>query len=255
MMSTTILQTYKNRPFRILSTQLSRFRFGTASSNDTTANSIHSTGSDAYAVYKEQMEDLQAEREALFMFSDEEKLSWTNHSVTEGNSKSNNSNNSSSSEVQYRSLEDTLTHLRSLGSNEFSMNEEDDSYMVSPSSPFTHLSSSGDSISMVDVGNKIATTRMAKAQCKVIFPSEVMAAFDIRNNGEMVGPKGPIFETARLAGIMGAKRTSDLIPLCHPLPLDRVHVDIRLEGNVAIIKCECKVTHRTGVEVSVSHHI
>jgi len=64
-----------------------------------------------------------------------------------------------------------------------------------------------------------------------------------------VGPKGPIFSTAKLAGIMAAKRTSDLIPLCHPLPLDKVHVEIHLVGNVATIECECRVTHKTGVEM------
>lgn len=47
------------------------------------------------------------------------------------------------------------------------------------------------------------------------------------------------------------RRTSDLIPLCHPLPLDKVHVDIRLEGNTAIVECECRVTHKTGVEMEV----
>jgi cyclic pyranopterin phosphate synthase len=47
------------------------------------------------------------------------------------------------------------------------------------------------------------------------------------------------------------RRTSDLIPLCHPLPLDRVHIDIQLVGNKAIIECECRVTHKTGVEMEV----
>jgi cyclic pyranopterin phosphate synthase len=51
-------------------------------------------------------------------------------------------------------------------------------------------------------------------------------------------------------GLFG-RRTSDLIPLCHPLPLDKVHVDIRLEGNTAIVECECRVTHKTGVEMEV----
>ncbi len=46
-----------------------------------------------------------------------------------------------------------------------------------------------------------------------------------------------------------SRRTSDLIPLCHPLPLEKVHIDITLEGNVAVITCECRVTHKTGVEM------
>ncbi len=49
-----------------------------------------------------------------------------------------------------------------------------------------------------------------------------------------------------------SRRTSELIPLCHPLPLDSVHIDIQLVGNQAIIECECRVTHKTGVEMEVS---
>ena len=197
-------------------------------------------------MYKEQLEDLQAEREAIFMFSDSEKESWVQQSSS--------LLNSSPSEVReensnFMSLDETLVKLRSAeeSSDLFS---KDDSYTMPSSSPFTHLTSHGDSITMVDVGDKHVTTRIAKACSKVVFPKEVMSAFQARSNGtEIIGPKGPIFETARLAGIMGAKRTSDLIPLCHPLPLDSVHIDIWLEGNVAIIECECKVTHKTGVEM------
>jgi cyclic pyranopterin phosphate synthase len=109
---------------------------------------------------------------------------------------------------------------------------------------------------MVDVGNKTPTRRIAKARCTVTFPPEVLSAFSTQpQNKDMIGPKGPIFETARLAGIMGAKKTSDLIPLCHPLPLDRVHVEIELVGNQAIVECECWVTHKTGVEMEVSYLI
>lgn len=118
--------------------------------------------------------------------------------------------------------------------------------------PFTHLNKKGDQVSMVDVGNKEVTRRVAVARSSVVFPPEVMKAFGITKNSgshEMIGKKGPIFSTARLAGIMGAKRTSDLIPLCHPLPLDKVNIDIWLEGNRALIECECCVTHKTGVEM------
>lgn len=52
--------------------------------------------------------------------------------------------------------------------------------------------------------------------------------------------------------MMNKRRTSELIPLCHPLPLDKVHIDIQLVGNHAIIECECRVTHKTGVEMEVS---
>eukprot|EP00553_Chaetoceros_curvisetus_P005426 CAMPEP_0204623724 /NCGR_PEP_ID=MMETSP0717-20131115/9487_1 /ASSEMBLY_ACC=CAM_ASM_000666 /TAXON_ID=230516 /ORGANISM="Chaetoceros curvisetus" /LENGTH=221 /DNA_ID=CAMNT_0051638897 /DNA_START=21 /DNA_END=686 /DNA_ORIENTATION=- len=117
---------------------------------------------------------------------------------------------------------------------------------------FTHLNEKGDEVSMVDVGEKEITRRIAVARTSVYFPPEVMDAFGIIDSdgkSEMIGKKGPIFSTARLAGIMGAKRTSDLIPLCHPLPLDKVHLDIRLKGNRVLIECECRVTHKTGVEM------
>ncbi|KAL7527017.1 hypothetical protein ACHAXR_001761, partial [Thalassiosira sp. AJA248-18] len=66
---------------------------------------------------------------------------------------------------------------------------------------------------------------------------------------------GPVFESAKIAGIMGTKKISDLIPLCHPLPLDRVNINIQLINNQAIIKCECRVTHKTGYDMAkaVSH--
>ena len=102
---------------------------------------------------------------------------------------------------------------------------------------------------MVDVGNKSITQRIAKAESKVILPPEVLSEFDV-SAGDLIGPKGSIFSTARLAGIMAAKKTSDLIPLCHPLPLDKVHIDITLQNeNEILIECECRVTYKTGVEM------
>lgn len=130
---------------------------------------------------------------------------------------------------------------------------------------FTHLNEKGDQVSMVDVGHKTITRRVAKARSIVYLPPEVMDAFAASrssstssnsNNSsakEMMSTKGPIFSTARIAGIMGAKRTCELIPLCHPLPLDNVHIDIWLDeensGNRVIVECTCSVTHKTGVEM------
>lgn len=95
---------------------------------------------------------------------------------------------------------------------------------------------------MVDVSNKKATVRSAEASAEVILSAEVLAA--LPNN-----PKGDVFETARLAGIMAAKRTSDLIPLCHPLPL--WHVDVRVELCENGVSIGSKVTTEsvTGVEM------
>lgn len=103
---------------------------------------------------------------------------------------------------------------------------------------------------MVDVGSKVPTQRNAKARSKVLLPPEVMVAFSISEGGDLVGPKGPIFSTAKLAGIMASKRTCELIPLCHAVSLDNCHIDITLHMNEIIIDCECSVTnHKTGVEM------
>jgi cyclic pyranopterin phosphate synthase len=99
---------------------------------------------------------------------------------------------------------------------------------------------------MVDVGGKPVTARRAVAQAVVRMNPEVLAS--LLDAG---GPKGDAFGVARLAGIGAAKRTSDLIPLCHPLPLDRVAVDVepdRRAGTVTI-RTEVAATARTGVEM------
>src|ERR1700690_2425619 len=77
---------------------------------------------------------------------------------------------------------------------------------------------------MVDVGAKRVTRRAAHAVAVVVLPRALATRL---KGGEIGTPKGPIFQAAILAGIMGAKRTADLIPLCHPLPLDDCKVEIR----------------------------
>lgn len=95
---------------------------------------------------------------------------------------------------------------------------------------------------MVDVSAKQATVRTAEASAQVVMSPEVLRA--LPNN-----PKGDVFETARLAGIMAAKRTSELIPLCHPLPL--WHIDVRVELCENGVAISSKVTTKsvTGVEM------
>ncbi len=113
-------------------------------------------------------------------------------------------------------------------------------------SDFTHLDEKG-LPSMVDVGAKSITSRKAIARCIVVLPSEVMQHLI---GGDIQTKKGSVFQTAILAGIMGAKKTSDLIPLCHPLGLDncKVHIGFN-ELNEVVIDCEASVTARTGVEM------
>lgn len=99
---------------------------------------------------------------------------------------------------------------------------------------------------MVDVGAKAATRREAEAEAKVFFSA---AAFERIQRGDL--PKGALAEPARLAGILAAKRTSEWIPLCHPLFLDSVSVDIRLlpEAQAMEIRCTARCTGKTGVEM------
>lgn len=100
---------------------------------------------------------------------------------------------------------------------------------------------------MVDVSDKAATSRTAHARTIVEFPDEVAARFV---DGDIATAKGPVFATAIIAGVMGAKRTHELIPFCHPIGLDNCSIGIALDdGGRAIIDCVCKVQHRTGVEM------
>lgn len=111
----------------------------------------------------------------------------------------------------------------------------------------SHLDANGD-ITMVDVGAKSATKRIATAQGKVIFPSEIYHAI---KSADGITKKGSITQTAHIAGIMGAKRTADLIPLCHPLPLDSIKLSFDYDDahHVIQVTATTKVIHKTGVEM------
>jgi len=110
---------------------------------------------------------------------------------------------------------------------------------------FTHLDED-QRPTMVDVGDKAATRRTATAEARVHFPSAVAAA--LRENG-LRSAKGPVFDTAIVAGVMGAKRTHELIPFCHPLGLENCQIAIDLVGDTAVIRCTVGVHHKTGVEM------
>lgn len=114
------------------------------------------------------------------------------------------------------------------------------------SDQFTHLDAKGNP-SMVDVGAKEITRREAAAQSVVVLGEKIMALFE---NDELHTKKGPVFQTAILAGIMAAKRTAELIPLCHPLPLEKVGINIRVnEAKEVVILCTAVITGKTGVEM------
>ncbi|HEX4152533.1 MAG TPA: cyclic pyranopterin monophosphate synthase MoaC [Steroidobacteraceae bacterium] len=110
---------------------------------------------------------------------------------------------------------------------------------------FTHLDTERRP-TMVDVSGKSATRRTAIAEVRVLFPPAVASA--LRESG-LRSAKGPIFDTAIVAGVMGAKRTHELIPFCHPLGLENCTIAIDMEGDDALIRCTVSVHHKTGVEM------
>lgn len=129
----------------------------------------------------------------------------------------------------------------------------------------THVSSNGERPRMVDVGGKSVTRRTATASCLVMLPPETLAALGV-SGGEsnshtpraaistLSSKKGPILGTAVVAGVMAAKRTSDTLPFCHPLPLDGVDIDLDWHPEfpsppALVVSCTVKCTHKTGVEM------
>ena len=110
---------------------------------------------------------------------------------------------------------------------------------------FTHFDAEGKAV-MVDVSDKEVTERSATARGSVVMQPATLAM--IRDGGVK---KGDVLSVARLAGIMGAKRTPDLIPLCHPLALSSVSVELTVDParNAVDIAATCKLTGRTGVEM------
>ncbi|TKD50128.1 cyclic pyranopterin monophosphate synthase MoaC [Sphingomonas baiyangensis] len=107
----------------------------------------------------------------------------------------------------------------------------------------THLDMAG-AAHMVDVGGKAVTRREAVARGRIVLRTEALDA--IRDG---TSKKGDVLATARIAGIMAAKRTADLIPLCHPLPLDRVTIDLAFEYDGIAVTATAATEGRTGVEM------
>jgi cyclic pyranopterin monophosphate synthase len=99
---------------------------------------------------------------------------------------------------------------------------------------------------MVDVGGKEVTHRVAVAEARIRMPRTVARA--LRASGHRTG-KGPVFDTAIVAGVMAAKRTHELIPFCHPLGLEDCRIEIAPVGGEIAVRCRVSVHHRTGVEM------
>ena len=107
----------------------------------------------------------------------------------------------------------------------------------------THLDAQGKA-QMVDVGGKAESRRVAVAEGRIAMSAEALAAI---RDGTV--PKGDVLAAARIAGIMAAKKTAELIPLCHPLALDAVTVDFDIEDGAVRVIASASLTGRTGVEM------
>ena len=111
---------------------------------------------------------------------------------------------------------------------------------------WTHLDAENNP-AMVDISAKPVTVRTAVACAEVHLPAEVLAQL---HDGDIRSPKGPVFQTAIIAGTMAAKQTSALIPFCHPLPLDAVRITVAPpEHGILRIEAAVKTSHKTGVEM------
>ena len=116
-------------------------------------------------------------------------------------------------------------------------------YLLFAMTQLSHVDDQG-RVRMVDTGNKEITSRRAVASARVLMTRETVAALR-----EHRTPKGDPLEAARLAGIMAAKRTSDLIPLCHPLPITHVDVQATVEDEGVALRAEVSTNAQTGVEM------
>jgi cyclic pyranopterin phosphate synthase len=118
--------------------------------------------------------------------------------------------------------------------------------MAHDTPPLTHVSAD-QRPQMVDIGDKVATRREAVAEVHVRFPPDV--ARRLREQ-DLRSAKGPVIDTAIIAGTMAVKRTHELIPFCHPLAIERCAFEIDFDGaRELLIRCTVAVTHRTGVEM------
>ena len=111
---------------------------------------------------------------------------------------------------------------------------------------FTHLDASGNP-SMVDVGGKKPTKRTAKARSIIVLNDEILSHFE---GEDIQTKKGPVFQTAIIAGVMAAKKAGELIPLCHPIGMENCQIDIHInDKKEVVIECLATVTAKTGIEM------
>ena len=110
---------------------------------------------------------------------------------------------------------------------------------------FSHIDSENNP-AMVNVSAKKITLRTATAQSIVVLTDEIMQGL---SDGEISSKKGPVFQTSIIAGTMAAKKTGDLIPLCHPIGLEACDFEMKVDGLEVTILCTAKITSKTGEEM------
>lgn len=110
---------------------------------------------------------------------------------------------------------------------------------------FSHIDSAGNP-KMVDVSKKAVTVRTARAQAVIKLGKKISSQM---KGNELITKKGPVFQTAIVAGVLAAKRTSDLIPFCHPIGVEDCQIKIEIKKLQAVITSITKVTSKTGVEM------
>ena len=111
---------------------------------------------------------------------------------------------------------------------------------------FSHINKDNQP-NMVDVGNKAISKRKALAKAIVFLGSDIMSHF---TNNDIITKKGPVFQTSIIAGIQAVKKTSELIPMCHPLLINGVKIEINiLDKEHIVILCSVKIDGKTGVEM------
>lgn len=116
---------------------------------------------------------------------------------------------------------------------------------MNPNNPdFTHVREGQPA--MVDISGKLSNRRTAVAGVRVELGASIIARFA---NNDLQGPKGPVFQTAIIAGTMAVKKTSELIPFCHPLPVENCAFQILPDETGVVIRCEVSTTGKTGVEM------
>ena len=112
-------------------------------------------------------------------------------------------------------------------------------------SKLSHISATGNP-TMVNVSAKSSTLRTARARATMNVGREIL---DLLSDNEIILKKGPVFQTAIVAGIMGAKKTADLIPLCHPIGLDDCKVEVVVKDGKVVIETSATTVGKTGVEM------